>query len=157
MIVEGRAIFQQIAEYVEDSIIDGSLVDEGQAPSTNDLAAFYRINPATAAKGITLLVDKKVLYKRRGIPGAVLPHESHPLAREHVEAHVVERDDAREPLGDAAHADQRCALARRCRPGAGAGTHRSAARRTRGSCSIRMDMQLLCVLHHIRHRMFACQ
>ena len=66
-IVEGRAIFQQIAEYVEDSIIDGSLTEEAKAPSTNELAAFYRINPATAAKGVSLLVDKRILYKRRGI------------------------------------------------------------------------------------------
>ena len=52
MIEEGRALFLQIAESVEDSIIDGSLPEEGQAPSTNELAAFYRINPATAAKGV---------------------------------------------------------------------------------------------------------
>lgn len=67
MIEDGRALFLQIAESVEDSIIDGSLGEETQAPSTNELAAFYRINPATAAKGIALLVDKGIVYKRRGI------------------------------------------------------------------------------------------
>lgn len=67
MIEEGRAIFQQIADQVADSIIDGTLPEETRAPSTNELAAFYRINPATAAKGVNLLVDKGVLYKRRGI------------------------------------------------------------------------------------------
>ena len=67
MIEEGRALFLQIAESVEDSIIDGSLAEEAQAPSTNELAAFYRINPATAAKGVAMLTDKGVLYKRRGI------------------------------------------------------------------------------------------
>ena len=67
MIEEGRALFLQIAEGVEDSIIDGSLAEEAQAPSTNELAAFFRINPATAAKGVNMLVDKGVLYKRRGI------------------------------------------------------------------------------------------
>ncbi len=67
MIEEGRALFLQIAEGVEDSIIDGSLLEESQAPSTNELAAFFRINPATAAKGVNVLVDKGVLYKRRGI------------------------------------------------------------------------------------------
>nr|WP_254367827.1 GntR family transcriptional regulator [Microbacterium sp. NC79] len=60
-------MFLQIAEQVEDSIVDGSLAEEAQAPSTNELAAFYRINPATAAKGVNMLVDKGVLYKRRGI------------------------------------------------------------------------------------------
>jgi DNA-binding transcriptional regulator YhcF (GntR family) len=67
VIEEGRALFLQIAEGVEDSIIDGSLAEEAQAPSTNELAAFFRINPATAAKGVNMLVDKGVLYKRRGI------------------------------------------------------------------------------------------
>lgn len=73
MIEEGRALFLQIAESVEDSIIDRSLPEEGQAPSTNELAAFYRINPATAAKGVSMLVDKGVLYKRRGIGMFVAP------------------------------------------------------------------------------------
>jgi GntR family transcriptional regulator len=67
VIEDGRALFLQIAERIEDSIVDGSLPEEDQAPSTNELAAFYRVNPATAAKGVALLVDKGVLYKRRGI------------------------------------------------------------------------------------------
>ena len=73
MIEEGRALFLQIAEGVEDSIIDGTLDEEAQAPSTNELAAFFRINPATAAKGVNMLVDKGVLYKRRGIGMFVAP------------------------------------------------------------------------------------
>ncbi len=64
---DASPLFLQIAEQVEDSIVEGSLAEESQAPSTNELAAFYRINPATAAKGLNLLVDKGVLYKRRGI------------------------------------------------------------------------------------------
>ncbi len=73
MIEEGRALFLQIAESVEDAIIDGSLAEEAQAPSTNELATFYRINPATAAKGVAMLADKGVLYKRRGIGMFVAP------------------------------------------------------------------------------------
>lgn len=67
MIEEGKPLFLQIAEQIEDSILDGSLEEESQAPSTNELAGFYRINPATAAKGVAMLTDKGVLYKRRGI------------------------------------------------------------------------------------------
>jgi len=73
VIEEGRPLFLQIAERVEDSIVEGSLPEEAQAPSTNELAAFYRINPATAAKGVNMLVDKGVLYKRRGIGMFVAP------------------------------------------------------------------------------------
>ncbi|MCO5294382.1 MAG: GntR family transcriptional regulator [Homoserinimonas sp.] len=64
---ESRPIFIQIAEQIEDSIIDGELAEEAQVPSTNEYAAFYRINPATAGKGVNLLVDEGVLYKKRGI------------------------------------------------------------------------------------------
>ena len=67
MIDDGRPLFVQIAEQIEGSIIDGSLAEEAQVPSTNELAAFHRINPATAAKGVNQLVADGILYKRRGI------------------------------------------------------------------------------------------
>src|SRR5262245_65999953 len=60
-------LFVQIAEQLADDIVDGVLAEDARAPSTNELATFYRINPATAAKGINLLVDEAVLEKRRGI------------------------------------------------------------------------------------------
>jgi DNA-binding transcriptional regulator YhcF (GntR family) len=62
-----RPIFEQIAEEIETSIINGSLAEETRAPSTNELAEFYRINPATAGKGVNLLVDQGILYKQRGM------------------------------------------------------------------------------------------
>jgi GntR family transcriptional regulator len=64
---DGRPLFQQIAEQIEDSVLDGTLAADAQAPSTNELAAFHRINPATAAKGINQLVSDGILYKKRGI------------------------------------------------------------------------------------------
>jgi DNA-binding transcriptional regulator YhcF (GntR family) len=64
---ESRPIFVQIAEQIENDIISGALPEETQVPSTNEFAAFYRINPATAGKGVNLLVDAGVLYKKRGI------------------------------------------------------------------------------------------
>jgi GntR family transcriptional regulator len=70
---DGRPIFAQIAEQIENSIIDGSLAEDAQVPSTNELAAFHRINPATAAKGINELVDEGILYKKRGIGMFVTP------------------------------------------------------------------------------------
>ncbi|CAN5237698.1 GntR family transcriptional regulator [soil metagenome] len=70
---ESRPIFVQVAEQIENDIIAGLMAEESQVPSTNDLAAFYRINPATALKGVTLLVDDGVLYKKRGIGMFVSP------------------------------------------------------------------------------------
>ena len=67
LIDDGRPIFIQIAERIEDDIIEGGLAEEAQVPSTNQFAAFYKINPATAAKGVNLLVDEGILYKKRGI------------------------------------------------------------------------------------------
>ncbi len=67
MFDEGRPLFLQIAERIVNDIADGSLPEEGRAPSTNELAAFYRINPATAAKGINHLVAEGILHKKRGI------------------------------------------------------------------------------------------
>jgi DNA-binding transcriptional regulator YhcF (GntR family) len=64
---EGTPLFMQIAEQLADDIVDGVLAEGARAPSTNELAAFYRINPATAAKGINMLVDEAVLEKRRGV------------------------------------------------------------------------------------------
>jgi len=52
---------------IENDIIRGIILEEEQVPSTNEMAKIYAINPATAAKGINILVDKGVLYKKRGI------------------------------------------------------------------------------------------
>jgi GntR family transcriptional regulator len=64
---EAGPIFRQVADQIENGIVDGSLAEESQAPSSNELAAFHRINPATAAKGLNQLVADGVLYKRRGV------------------------------------------------------------------------------------------
>jgi GntR family transcriptional regulator len=62
-----KSIYLQIAESIEDDIIKGIIEEETQIPSTNQMAVIYKINPATAGKGINLLVDREILYKRRGI------------------------------------------------------------------------------------------
>jgi GntR family transcriptional regulator len=64
---EGTPLFTQIAERLAAEIANGGLAEGERVPSTNELAAFYRINPATAAKGINLLADDGLLEKRRGI------------------------------------------------------------------------------------------
>lgn len=70
---EGRPIFVQIAEAIEREIVDGTMPEDSQVPSINELAAFHRINPATALKGINLLVDQGILVKRRGVGMFVTP------------------------------------------------------------------------------------
>jgi GntR family transcriptional regulator len=63
----GTPLFVQVAERLADEIADGALAEGERVPSTNELAAYYRINPATAAKGIGMLTDEGLLEKRRGI------------------------------------------------------------------------------------------
>jgi DNA-binding transcriptional regulator YhcF (GntR family) len=70
---DSRPIFLQIAEQIENEIIAGTLAEDAQIPSTNELAAFHRINPATALKGVTMLVDEGIVEKRRGIGMFVTP------------------------------------------------------------------------------------
>lgn len=64
---DSRPIFIQIADQIEDDIIEGRLDEESQVPSTNQFASFYQINPATVLKGVNILVDKGILHKKRGI------------------------------------------------------------------------------------------
>ena len=66
-------IYLQIARMLEDNILRGVYREEEQVPSTNELARGYNINPATAAKGINLLVADGILYKKRGIGMFVSP------------------------------------------------------------------------------------
>lgn len=60
-------IYLQIAQMLEDDILRGVYAEEEQVPSTNELARAFSINPATAGKGINLLVSDGVLYKKRGL------------------------------------------------------------------------------------------
>lgn len=62
-----KSIYIQIKEMIENDILRDILMEEERVPSTNELAKLYAINPATAAKGINLLVDEGILYKKRGI------------------------------------------------------------------------------------------
>ncbi|MDO4552023.1 MAG: GntR family transcriptional regulator [Bacillota bacterium] len=71
-----QPIFQQIADGIEDAILAGAFEEEAQIPSITELSVNYKINPATALKGINLLVDSGLVYKKRGLgmfvaPGAV--------------------------------------------------------------------------------------
>ncbi|CZR96881.1 MULTISPECIES: GntR family transcriptional regulator [unclassified Clostridioides] len=60
-------IFIQIAQAIEDEILSNGIKEEEQVPSTTELSKLYKINPATVLKGINILVDKNILYKKRGI------------------------------------------------------------------------------------------
>ncbi|MBR7554076.1 GntR family transcriptional regulator [Allobacillus sp. GCM10007491] len=64
---EGKPIFQQVRERIEDQIVNNQLKEGDQAPSTNQLVQFYEINHVTVAKGVNQLVDEGILFKKRGV------------------------------------------------------------------------------------------
>ena len=64
---DGKSIYLQISQSIEDDILTGAISEEELIPSTNQFAKHYSINPATAAKGVNLLVDDEIIYKKRGI------------------------------------------------------------------------------------------
>jgi GntR family transcriptional regulator len=66
-------IYVQIARQLEDDIVSGALGPNDPVWSTNQYATTFRINPATAAKGLQQLVDEGFLYKKRGIGMFVSP------------------------------------------------------------------------------------
>ncbi|EIM05066.1 transcriptional regulator [Planococcus antarcticus DSM 14505] len=62
-----KPIFLQVRELIEDQIVNDQLKEGDQAPSTNQLVSFYKINHATVSKGINQLVEEGILFKKRGI------------------------------------------------------------------------------------------
>ena len=68
-----KPIFLQLAEQLEDGILSGAYPEGSQVPSITEYASTYKINPATALKGINLLVNAGLLYKKRGIGMFVAP------------------------------------------------------------------------------------
>jgi GntR family transcriptional regulator len=62
-----KPIFQQFAEELEENILKGIFEEESQIPSTTEVAIKFKINPATANRGVNLLVDEGIIYKKRGI------------------------------------------------------------------------------------------
>lgn len=65
-LTQEKSIYLQISEMIENDILRDIILEEEKVPSTNELAKMYAINPATAAKGVNILVDRDVLYKKGG-------------------------------------------------------------------------------------------
>lgn len=83
MVFDDRTpIYRQIADQIRGEIMSGALADDDQVTSTNQYAAFHRINPATVAKAFQGLVDDGLLYKRRGVGMFVTPGAAEQLRSE---------------------------------------------------------------------------
>lgn len=90
MFDDATPIFRQIAERIKADVVTGVLAPDSQVMSTNQYAAFYGINPATAARAFSDLVDEGVLYKRRGIGMFVAPGAREKLVAERRERYFTD-------------------------------------------------------------------
>jgi GntR family transcriptional regulator len=88
---DASPIYLQVAAQIEEQILSGDLRGDDQVMSTNAYATFYRINPATAAKGFRQLVDEGILYKRRGLGMFVSPDAADRLRAKRRERFFVDR------------------------------------------------------------------
>lgn len=70
-------IYMQVAEWIENEILADRLLPEGKVYSQYQLAEIFNINPATAGKGLTILVEKEILYKKRGLGMFVIGDAKH--------------------------------------------------------------------------------
>ncbi len=92
---DSQPIYIQIAHDLEHQILTGALTEGDQVMSTTQYSTLYRINPATVAKGFSLLIDSGILEKRRGIGTFVAPGARDRLNQRAREAFV---DDHLAPL-----------------------------------------------------------
>ncbi|MPZ24309.1 MAG: GntR family transcriptional regulator [Dehalococcoidia bacterium] len=90
MFDEASPIYRQIASRIKADLLSGVLAADEQIMSTNQYAAFYRINPATVARAFQQLVDEGVLYRRRGIGMFVNPAARETLLARHRERFFVD-------------------------------------------------------------------
>jgi GntR family transcriptional regulator len=88
---DASPIYLQVAAQIEEQILSGDLRSDDQVMSTNAYATFYRINPATAAKGFRQLVDEGILYKRRGLGMFVSPDAADRLRAKRRERFFADR------------------------------------------------------------------
>lgn len=90
MFSDQTPIYRQIADQIKKDILTERLREEEQVMSTNQYAAHYRINPATAQKAFQTLVEEGVLYKKRGIGMFISPGAREKLRKYHRESFFQE-------------------------------------------------------------------
>ncbi|MCP3033075.1 GntR family transcriptional regulator [Halobacillus sp. A1] len=85
-----KPIFLQIKDRIEDQIVNDQLKEQDQVPSTTQMVNFYKINHVTVAKGMNLLVDDGIIYKKRGVGMFVADGAKEKLVQQRKDAFVDE-------------------------------------------------------------------
>jgi len=83
-----KPIYLQISEWLETEILTGELNTDDKVYSQYQLAEMFNINPATAAKGLNILADENILYKKRGL-GMFVSNGAEMIIREKRKNHTL--------------------------------------------------------------------
>lgn len=85
-----KPIYLQLSEWLETEILSGNITAGEKFYSQYQLAEMFNINPATAAKGLNILADESILYKKRGL-GMFISPEAVEIIRRKRKEQVLER------------------------------------------------------------------
>jgi len=96
-----KPIYVQIAEWLETEILQGKFKQDEKMHSQYQLADLFNINPATAGKGLTILVEEGILYKKRGL-GMFVAEEAKEMIR-HRRINETLKKLVQEIVDEAAH------------------------------------------------------
>ncbi|MBM7699234.1 GntR family transcriptional regulator [Kurthia huakuii] len=84
-------IYVQIAQWLEIEIIEQRIEAHGKIFSQYQLAEKFNVNPATAGKGLTILLEKELLYKKRGLGMFVMEGARERLMEERLQHGINEQ------------------------------------------------------------------
>lgn len=83
-LLEGsEPIYVQLGDWLENEILSRRVNPEEKIYSQYKLSEIFGINPATALKGLNLLVEKGIVYKKRGLGMFVSAEALKILKKEH--------------------------------------------------------------------------
>lgn len=85
-----KPIYLQLAGWLETEILSGTMAADERIYSQYQLAEMFNINPATAAKGLNILAEEGILYKKRGL-GMFVSAEAGPIIRKKRREQVLPR------------------------------------------------------------------
>lgn len=64
---EGKPIYVQIADRIEDDILNGKYQEEARIPSVREFAALMEVNANTTMRAYEMLQNRNIIYMKRGI------------------------------------------------------------------------------------------
>ena len=91
---QGRSIYEQIVEYVQNQVLTGTWQPDDRIPSVRELAVDLGVNPNTVQRSFSLLQDEGVIYNQRGVGYFVAgdaPDQTRAIRRRRFESETLPR------------------------------------------------------------------